>query len=102
VREALRGIPEEVGERGPLMRNYIIKYFNDMETHILSLRPFLAEGARLAYVIGNSKFYGIPLPSDEVLSDILEANGVGVPSIERMRRRNCKSGLYEAVLFAEA
>ena len=101
VRKALRGIPEEVGKRSNLMGNYIIKYFNDMETHMLSLRPFLTQGARLAYVIGNSKFYEVPLPSDEILGDVFEANGFHVVSTERMRRRNCKSGLYEAVVFVE-
>jgi len=102
VRKALRGIPEKVGEHSGLMQNYIVKYFNDMETHLLSLKPFLAGDARLAYVIGNSKFYGIPLPSDEILGDVFEANGFHLVSIERMRRRNCKSGLYEAVVFVEA
>jgi hypothetical protein len=101
VARALRGIPQSIGQHGRLMQNYVIRYFNDMETHIESLVPFLRKRARLAYVIGNSKFYGITLPSDEILADVFEAHGLRVASIERMRRRNSKSGLYEAIVFVE-
>jgi len=99
IRKALRGIPEQVGEHSYLMQNYVIKYFNDIEQHIRSLKPFVRPGADLAYVIGNSKFYRIVLPSDEILADIFEAHGFQITSIERMRRRNSKSGLYEAIIF---
>jgi hypothetical protein len=99
VQEALRGIPERIGQHSRLMQNYVIKYFNDMEQHVESLKPFLRRGAFLAYVIGNSKFYGIELPSEEILADLFEAQGFRVVAMERMRRRNSKSGLYEAVVF---
>jgi len=102
VEEALRGIPERIGQHSHLMQNYVIKYFNDIEQHIESLMTFRRRSAPVAYVIGNSKFYKIVLPSDEILADIFEANGFQAISIERMRRRNSKSGLYEAIVFAEA
>jgi len=101
IEESLRGIPERIGQHSHLMQNYVIKYFNDIQQHIESLKPFLQRGAQLAYVIGNSKFYKIILPSDEILADIFEANGFQTISIERMRRRNSKSGLYEVIVFAE-
>jgi hypothetical protein len=101
IEKALRAIPERIGQHSHLMQNYVIKYFNDIEQHIESLKPFLQRGARLAYVVGNSKFYKIVLPSDEILADIFEANGFQIISIERMRRRNSKSGLYEAIVFME-
>ncbi len=101
VAMALRGIPESIGQHSRLMRNYVIRYFNDIEMHVESLIPFLHKTARLAYVIGNSKFYGVVLPSDEILADVFEAHGLRIASIERMRRRNSKSGLYEAIVFAE-
>jgi hypothetical protein len=101
VAEALRGIPRRIGQHSRLMQSYVIKYFNDIEEHTESLGHFLYPGAHLAYVIGNSKFYGIALPSDEILADIFEAHGFRMVSIERMRRRNSKSGLYEAIVFME-
>jgi len=101
IERALRGIPESIGQHSRLMQNYVIKYFNDIEGHIESLAPFLRPGARLAYVIGNSKFYEITLPSDEILADVFEAHGFRIISLERMRRRGSKSGLYEAIIFME-
>jgi len=99
VKGALQRIPESIGRHSHLMQNYVIKYFNDIEEHIESLAHFLRPGAYLAYVIGNSKFYGTTLPSDEILADIFDAHGFRTTSIERMRRRNSKSGLYEAIVF---
>ena len=54
---------------------------------------------QLAYVIGNSKFYGHPLPSDEILAVIFGHFGFELERIDRMRRRQSKSGLYESVVF---
>jgi hypothetical protein len=55
--------------------------------------------ARLAYVIGNSKFYGHPLPSDEILASIFGHFGFELERIDRLRKRQSKAGLYEAVVF---
>ena len=50
-------------------------------------------------MIGNSKFFGYPLPSDEILASIFAHFGFRLETIERMRRRQSKTGLYEAVVF---
>ena len=50
---------------------------------------------------GNSKFYGYPLPSDEILAAIFGHFGFRLDRIDRMRRRQSKTGLYEAVVFME-
>jgi hypothetical protein len=55
----------------------------------------------LAYVIGNSKFYEHPLPSDEILASIFGHFGFGLERIDRMRKRQSKTGLYEAVVFLQ-
>lgn len=99
VQRALRGIPNRIANHSRLMQNYVIKYFNNIEEHIESLHPFVRRGGKLAYVIGNSRFYDIALPSDEILAELFEAHEFKIISIERMRRRNSKSDLYEAILF---
>ncbi|HQU45681.1 MAG TPA: hypothetical protein PK867_22900 [Pirellulales bacterium] len=38
-------------------------------------------------------------PSDEILASIFGHFGFQLESIERMRKRQSKSGLYEAVVF---
>lgn len=84
---------------GSLMASYVVKYFNDMYDHASQIARVCLPDARLAYVIGNSKFYGIPLPSDELLAEVFRQFGFRLDGIERMRRRQSKSGLHEAVVF---
>ncbi len=87
------------GERGGLMAAYVTKYFNDLYQHAGEIARVCRPNCRLAYVIGNSKFFGQPLPSDELLAEIFGEFGFGLDRIDRMRRRQSKSGLYEAVVF---
>lgn len=91
----LRGIHSN----GRLMANYIVKYFNNMYDHAGQVARVCRKQARLAYVIGNSKFYENPLPSDEILAAIYEHFGFQLERIDRMRKRQSKTGLYEAVVF---
>jgi hypothetical protein len=85
--------------KGDLMAHYVTKYFNDLYDHAEQIDQVCDRRARLAYVIGNSKFYDYPLPSDEILAGIFRHFGFGLDRIDRMRRRQSKSGLYEAVVF---
>jgi hypothetical protein len=82
-----------------LMANYVTKYFNDMYIHAEEVAKVCKRRVKLAYVIGNSKFFGHPLPSDEILASIFAHFGFDLETIERMRRRQSKAGLYEAVVF---
>ncbi len=84
---------------GELMASYVVKYFNDMYEHAGQVAQVCKKKARLAYVIGNSKFFDQPLPSDEILASIFGEFGFELESIEKMRRRQSKTGLYEAVVF---
>ncbi len=84
---------------GNLMASYVVKYFNDMYDHAEQVAKVCTDDAHLAYVIGNSKFYDYPLPSDEILASIFEHFGFETERIDRMRKRQSKSGLYVAVVF---
>jgi hypothetical protein len=53
----------------------------------------------LAYVIGNSKFFNNSLPSDELLASVFGHVGFTLDKIDRMRKRQSKTGLHEAVVF---
>lgn len=88
-----------IHSNGNLMANYVVKYFNDIYEHAGQVAEVCKKQARLAYVIGNSKFYENPLPSDEILAGIFGYFGFELEGIERMRKRQSKTGLYEAVVF---
>ena len=90
---------QHINGSGPLMAHYITKYFNDMYAHAGEVARICSRKARLAYVIGNSKFYGHHLPSDEILAKIFGHFGFGLDRIDRMRKRQSKKDLYEAVVF---
>jgi hypothetical protein len=89
----------DIQTEGYLMKNYIVKYFNDIFQHASEITRVCRKKCKLAYVIGNSKFYGHPLPSDEILAAIFGHFGFELDRIDRMRRRQSKTGLYEAVVF---
>jgi hypothetical protein len=99
VKELLEPYLRGIHSNGNLMANYVVKYFNDIYVHAGQVSEVCAPRARLAYVIGNSKFYDHPLPSDEILASIFDHFGFRLEAIERMRKRQSKSGLYEAVVF---
>lgn len=99
IRSLLRPCTSRIHNECNLMANYVTKYFNDIYVHAGEIAKVCRTKCRLAYVIGNSKFFGHPLPSDEILAAVFERFGFKLDAIERMRRRQSKTGLYEAVVF---
>jgi hypothetical protein len=99
IAELLRPFLQSVNPRSELMASYVVKYFNDIDAHAEKIAGLCSKRARLAYVIGNSKFFGQVLPSDELLAEVFRDHGFHLDRIERMRRRQSKTGLYEAVVF---
>jgi hypothetical protein len=99
IESLLEPYTRSIPPNGKLMASYVVKYFNDIFDHAEQIARICQNGAQLAYVIGNSKFYDAPLPSEEILASLFGHFGMGLERIERMRRRQSKSGLYEAVVF---
>lgn len=63
-------------------------YFGGMARHLASLRSVLKPGARLAYVVGDQASYlRIKIQTGQLLSDIAEALGYQVDSIDLFRTR---------------
>ena len=99
VASSLKPYLAGIDNNGGLMAHYVTKYFNDIYTHASTVANVCRRHSRLAYVIGNSKFYGHPLPSDEILAAIFGHFGFTLNRIDKMRKRQSKAGLYEAVVF---
>ena len=99
VRSLLAPFTRDIDSAGSLMASYVTKYFNNVYEHAYEISRVCGGRCRLAYVIGNSKFFGHPLPSDEILAGIFGHFGFELERIDRMRRRQSKTGLYEAVVF---
>jgi hypothetical protein len=99
IESLLSPYTKNINHDGHLMASYVTKYFNDIGQHAEEVAKVCAPRCRLAYVIGNSRFYGHALPSDEILAEIFGQFGFALERIDRMRRRQSKTGLYEAVVF---
>ncbi len=83
-----------------LMSKYVEKYFHDMHSHLGNLRHNLQPGATLAYIVGNSSFYGVQIHTEKLLSKSLK--DLGYTNIESriVRKRNSKKELYEYCVSA--
>jgi len=80
---------------GVLMANYVVKYFEDMRLHIQQLTTLLTPGATVHYIVGNSSFYGVLVPVEQILAELLAAHGFSEVKVTPIRKRNCKKELCE-------
>lgn len=83
-----------------LLARYVHKYFEDTVLHVESLMAVLAKRARVSYVVGNSKFYDVLLPTEEIYAAIFEAAGLKDVAVDRIRKRTSKKELFEFVVHA--
>ena len=87
---------------GPLLAAYLDRYFEDTERHLRALRPLVAPGGQIHYVVGNSTFYGQLVPVEELYAELMERAGFRRPQIATLRKRNSKKELFEFRVSAEA
>lgn len=84
-----------------LMANYVLKYFEDMKAHLTAVYSGLAPKGKVFYIIGNSSFYGVTVPSERIYIDIMHEIGFINAEYKIVRKRNCKKQLYEFVVSAQ-
>jgi hypothetical protein len=64
------------------------EYFGGMKRHFKSIRPFLADGAQCAYVVGDqSSYLRVHIPTAKILSQIAEEVGFKTVEIKHWRSR---------------
>ncbi len=80
---------------GKLIVNYLDKYFNDLWIHLCELTSLLNYDAELHYIVGNSSFYGILVPTEQILADMLSRLGFSNVTQKPIRKRNSNKSLIE-------
>ena len=85
---------------GVLLANYVGKYFEDIWLHIGAMTDIMRSNGEVHYIIGNSKFYDITVPSELIYCDMLKEAGMNRCEIRPLRKRNSKKGLYEYDIVA--
>lgn len=100
--ETLHTATEAISARSVVLGRYVTKYFCDLMPHLRSLRGVLAPGARVHYIVGNSRFYDVMLPTERIYADLLRTMGFQDVTIEAIRKRTSKRELFEYVVSAQA
>jgi hypothetical protein len=106
--DALRPIPHPgfqqiiaaIGERSDLLSRYVHKYFFDMVGHLSDLAKVVAPGGSVHYIVGNSKFYDVMLPVQDIYAGMLAESGFDEVQVKAIRKRSSKRELFEYVVSA--
>jgi len=99
---AFQEMVEGIERRSKLLSRYVSKYFQDVVQHIQSLKSVLAPGATVHYIIGNSKFYDILLPTERLYTAMFRDQGFQDVSVTPIRKRSSKKELFEHLITAYA
>ena len=94
-------ILQRINQTSLILAKYVHKYFVDIAVHLRNLFPVLSPGAKVFYIVGNSKFYNILVPVEEIYANLLQDTGFVVTGVEILRKRNSKKELFEYVVSAQ-
>ena len=86
---------------GQLLSNYVRRYFTDISQHLSNLRSVLNSGAEVHYIIGNSSFYGVLVPTEKFYADLMREYGFANVTVRTIRKRNSKRELFEFAVSAQ-
>ena len=88
-------IAHHSNKSGELLAKYVAKYVDDMWAHFNSLTSVLSNGSEVHYIVGNSMFYGVLLPVEQLYAVMLERLGFEGIQCQPIRKRNSKKELFE-------
>jgi hypothetical protein len=95
------GFPDmisRIAERSHILSQYVHKYFEDCIRHFRSLTHVLAKRAVVHYIVGNSKFYDVMVPTELIYAALLHQHGFRDVTVKNIRKRNSKKELFEFVV----
>jgi hypothetical protein len=95
LESAVERIAHEDNKSGVILANYVIKYFDDVWTHLQGLRCVLKPAAEVHYIVGNSTFYSVLLPVEQIYAAMLDTLGFKQIECKPIRKRNSKKELIE-------
>jgi hypothetical protein len=93
-------ICSKIGATSKVLGTYVEKYFHDMTLHCSELFKVVKPGGRIDYIVGNSKFYDVLLPVEEIYAALFEHSGFTDVKINTLRKRSSKKELFEYDVIA--
>ncbi len=91
----LENIAHDDNKNGALLANYVAKYCEDMSRHFEGLRQVLNPGSQIHYIVGNSTFYGVLVPTEQIYAAMMRQYGFTGVDVQAIRKRNSKKELIE-------
>ncbi len=95
LNQPLDRIAQDQNKNGIILAKYVSRYFNDIWEHVNSLAPIVRKGSELHYIVGNSTFYGVLLPVEQLYAAMLRDVGFEDVRCCAIRKRNSKKELFE-------
>lgn len=89
-----------IAAKSDLLSRYVHKYVVDMLRHGEELFAVVKPGGTVHYIVGNSKFYDVVLPVEEIYATLFARAGFVDVTVETIRKRTSKKELYEFVVSA--
>ena len=93
--EVLAGIAREENGSGRILSRYVHKYFSDIYRHLKAAYRVVKPGGHVTYIVGNSTFYGVNVPTEQWYARFLENLGFHDVTVETIRKRNSNKRLFE-------
>lgn len=100
VAEIVKDTVSAISNHSAILGTYVHKYVHDAALHVHSLTRVLAPGARLTYVVGNSRFYDVMVHTERIYAALFAWVGMEGISIEQLRKRTSKRELFEFAVHA--
>lgn len=98
--EGFTEILDSIRHTSDLLSTYVQKYFEDMVVHSGELYKVVAPGGRLHYIVGNSKFYDVLLPVENIYAAMFREVGFQDVTVKVIRKRSSKKELFEYIVSA--
>ncbi|HEY2546979.1 MAG TPA: hypothetical protein VGI46_13005 [Candidatus Acidoferrum sp.] len=88
-------ILNRISKSSSLLSRYVHKYFCDMTLHVRELSHVVKPGGSIHYIVGNSKFYDVLLPVEQIFASMFEEVGFTQVKSTVIRKRTSKRELFE-------
>lgn len=93
-------IVDDISSTSAVLGRYVHKYFYDMQFHCKDLFDVIKPGGTVHYIVGNSKFYDVMLPVEDIYAAMFSEVGFERVSVSAIRKRSSKKELFEFVVMA--
>ncbi len=97
---ALKAIVKANPKSGVTLSRYVAKYFHDVWDHVQAAYRVMAPQGSGVYIVGNSTFSKVHVPTHEWYAALLTEAGFERATIEVIRKRNSNKALFEYAVRA--